>query len=56
MTLTKYGSNKNNESTATEPPPKNVQQPKPRGEGLHALYWYQIFVLNFFIVKTQEIV
>ena len=36
-----------NESTTTEPPTKNGQQPKPMGwGGLNAFYWYQIFVLD----------
>ena len=44
----------NNESTTTEPPPKNGPQPKPLG-GLNALYWYKIFALNSAVVKVQEL-
>ena len=35
-----------NESTTTEPPPQNRQQPKPL-RGLNAFYWYQIFPMDY---------
>ena len=45
----------NNESTTTEPPPYNGQQPKPLGGGgLNAFYWYQIFALDSAIVEAQK--
>ena len=53
------GATINNESTTTEPPPSNGQQPKPLG-GLNAFYWYQIFNTVFhsafkFMLKTEII-
>ena len=42
----------NNESTTTEPPPLNGQQPKPTGD-LNAFYWYQIFALDSADVEAQ---
>ena len=47
----------NKKSTTTEPPPYNGPQPKPRGGGgggLNAFYSYQIFALDFAVVKEQE--
>ena len=46
------GATVNNESTTTESPPQNGQQPKPLG-GLNAFYWYQIFALDSAVVKAQ---
>ena len=40
----------NKESTTTEPPPQNGQQPKP----LNAFYWYQIFALDSAVVETKN--
>ena len=42
----------NNESTTTEPPPYNGQQPKLLG-GLNAFYWYLIFTLESAVVEAQ---
>ena len=42
-----------NESTTTEPPPWNGQDPKPLG-GLHKFYWYQIFALDFNVIARME--
>ena len=43
----------NYESTTTEPPPSNGQQPKPP-VGLNAFYWYQILSLNSAVVEEQK--
>ena len=43
----------NNESTTSEPPPLNGQQPKPLGD-LNTLYWYQIFALDSAVVEAQK--
>ena len=40
-------------STATEPLPKNGQQPKPPG-GLNVFYWYQIFAHDSAVLEIQE--
>ena len=46
----------NNKSTTTEPPPKNGQLPKPlRGGRLNTFYWYLTFVLDFAVVKAQQL-
>ena len=44
----------NKKSTTTEPPPQNGQQPKPRGGGLNAFYWYKILALDSAVVEVQE--
>ena len=44
----------NNESTTTELPPLNGQQPKPLG-GLNAYYWYKIFALYSAVVEAQNV-
>ena len=44
----------NNESTTTEQPPQNGQQPKPM-RGLNAFYWYQIFTLDSAVVEAQNV-
>ena len=43
----------NKNSTTTEPPPKNGQQPKQPGD-LNAFYWYKIFALDYAVVEVQE--
>ena len=44
-----------NESTTTEPPPKNGHQPKPLGEGgLNAFYWYKIFARNSVVDEAKK--
>ena len=43
----------NNESTTTEPPPLNGQQPKSLG-CLNAFHWYKIFVLDPAVVEAQN--
>ena len=43
----------NNESTTTESPPYNGQQPKPL-KGLNTIYWYQIFALDSAVVEAQK--
>ena len=48
----KIGTTINNESTTSEPPPCNGQQPKPLG-GLNAFYRYQTFALDSVVVKVQ---
>ena len=42
----------NNESTSTDPQPKNEQQLKLLG-GLNAFYWHQLFALDSADAKTQ---
>ena len=44
----------NKESTTTESPPQNRQQPKPLG-GLYAFYLYQIFALDSTVVEAQNV-
>ena len=44
----------NKESTTTEPPSMNGQQPKP-SEGLNAFYWYQIFTLDSAFIEAQKL-
>ena len=44
------GATLNNESTTTQPPPSNGQQPKPQW-GLNAFYWHQIFVQDSVVVN-----
>ena len=44
----------NNESTTTEPPALNGQQPKPLG-GLNAFYCYQIFAIDSAVVEAHKI-
>ena len=41
------------ESTTTEQPPSNGQQPKPLG-CLNAFHWYQIFALDSAVVEAQK--
>ena len=49
------GSTPNNRSTTTEPPPWNDSSLSHReGEGLNASYWYQIFALDYIVVKAQN--
>ena len=43
----------NNESTTTEPPPLNGQQPNPLLD-LNAFYWYKILALYFAVVEAQK--
>ena len=40
-----------NKSTATEPPPKSGQQPKPMGAKMHLTY--QSFAPDSIVVKAQ---
>ena len=44
----------NNESTTTEAPRKNEQQPMPLGGDFNAFYWRQSFTLYSVYVKTQN--
>ena len=44
------GTTQNKESTKTEPPPYNTQQPW----GFNAFDWRQIFALNDIVVKTEK--
>ena len=44
----KLGSALNNKSTTTEPLPYNATG------GLKRIYWYQIFALDYVVVKTQN--
>ena len=41
----------NNESTTTEPPPLNGQQPMPQKDS-NTFYWLQIFALDSAVVKV----
>ena len=57
---TKYNSAKNNGSSntqtyqqETDPPTQNKQQPKLLGD-LNIFYWYQIFALDYVVVKAHN--
>ena len=43
----------NNESTTTESPPQNRQQPISLGAKI-AFYWYQISALDSAVVEAQK--
>ena len=51
------GATISNGSTTTKPPAWNGQLPKPLQweGGLNAFYWYQILVLDYVVVKAQQL-
>ena len=51
----KMGVTISNKSATTESPPSSATGGGGGGGGLYAFYWYQIFALDYVVVKTQTL-